>query len=849
MASVKHEAPSSSAQQTMRRLTEQEVYRVQQYEKIVRLHDAIVSGSHPTIKIPGLKSRQAQVSLDDARAAAQSTSSDGASQDASHQQPQSVGHETKQDDAPRGPLGNLSAGVEPLGSGQKEINPVLLEKSDELVRAEIMMQRRRLERILQDEVEQRRQRKGLRQSGPPAPAVNISDVFAKALTLAPPVAAPKPAAPELSANPDNASDSFDDNTFYSSQHETPLSQMASRVRHDSADPKTSDAASQSAPQPEDDRADKPDVPAIAPEREQPAQSRPPKAQTEQDAPLVNCPSNPPRPTIVPGLTFLGTSQRVEADAGDNCTNAGQKTQESSGRTPALPSRAETSTTFDKLPRNSYGDNRPPSPLVRSHALEPVAPQPAQTSALAVGAQAQGAPAPVVPRTRATPAQVAALRHEATATSPESSSQGGRASDKRKNKKKKRKADRQAPEIEDLSYIKLEPRSPSPLTAPSYVRPKKRQRQSQGRVIDVEYEPTREPPAARALEDYSLSRYFRDNHLSLGLGDSRAYPQRALSSAMAGDQRYGREYLEERRLPPEGQARGYGQLSSVPPWPYSPRATYPPRPVPQAFAGDGYREPARHFRDMAEVSRLSVRPEDAYAGQPRPAPHRVLVDAYGREYYDPLHPAVHRAPAPSVGPGEPGVVYERMASRAISRHPGGDLYGDGGMVYGATPGGYATPRRVVTQPTEYTPYDYRDGYRDGQHRDFPPRAMAPPNELVEVGLDPDRRGFAEPPRGYPTRAASLMPMEGVRYDAPPVYGRMPSVRPELPVPEYAPMTHPEERREALQPYMNMREYSARHVEPYQRPHAREGDEVAFVERPRGAAQDIVYTDDARRDVYQ
>lgn len=100
-----------------------------------------------------------------------------------------------------------------------------------------------------------------------------------------------------------------------------------------------------------------------------------------------------------------------------------------------------------------------------------------------------------------------------------------------------------------------------------------------------------------------------------------------------------------------------------------------------------------------------------------------------------------------------------------------------------------------------------------------------------------------------RAASMMPVETVRYEVTQGYGRVQSVRPETAWREYGGSVHPESRREAVQPYL--REYAARPMEPYGRHglQARGADEIAFIERSRGATQEIVYADDGRREIYR
>lgn len=88
-----------------------------------------------------------------------------------------------------------------------------------------------------------------------------------------------------------------------------------------------------------------------------------------------------------------------------------------------------------------------------------------------------------------------------------------------------------------------------------------------------------------------------------------------------------------------------------------------------------------------------------------------------------------------------------------------------------------------------------------------------------------------------------------------------MRPEAAVRQFTASVHPESHREAGQPYMRnyggqpleqpvvRPEYSVRPVERYYDQGLRGGEEIAFIERPRGATQEIVYADDARREIYR
>ncbi|PFH62575.1 hypothetical protein XA68_12995 [Ophiocordyceps unilateralis] len=772
------------------KLSEKEAYEMQQLELIVHFRDTIISGSHSSLKSPKDQSRREGLyppHSTDAR-----------------------GQGSHGDDATTSPVISKPA--------RTESNAPLLETSDD-VRTQVTTRRRALEQVLRDEMEQRRFVKSSQSSL--YSTLDISDVLAKAVALVPDTTAPPP-------------------------FETPQSQMASRVRTQSDEPRgsaavpgqpervprTVDETAQAAAatvagsaDPVRQRVHKPDLPAV---------------------PTAAATTAVPSAVVVPGLNNYLQEGNTSTQPGRHTVSGEQSQSDDLVMLNPLPSGAAATSGRSQPLSNSYIDSHPPSPLLRGRPLQqPVAPPTVQNSPLPVSGRGRGMTNLGVQRSRAAPAQIAALRLEpSTATSPESSSQGGRGSDKKKNKKKKRKADRQAPGMEANPFIKIEPRSSSPLAGPSYIRANKRQRQSRGQVPEAEYEPTYSRSHVRGPVDQHLSRPYRDQHAPLGYDGGRAYPQRAVSAAVIGGPGYGREYVDDRGLPVDSQARGHGLLGPAPPYPappypappypYSPMLAYPPRPVSHSFATDGFREPPRPYRELTEGGRLSARPEgDPYAGQPKAAPPRILVDAYGREYFDSSHPPV--------GPGEPSVLYERIPPRAVSRHPGPESYGDAGLVYGGAPATYAVPRRIVTQPIEYAPYEYRDG----QQREYPTRAMAPAGDMVEMGATTERRSMADAPREYPVGATSMMPAETLRYEVPQAYGRVQSVRPEMP--GHAPAVHSDGRREAMQPYL--REYAARPAEPYHRPQTRAADEIAFIERPRAATQAIVYADDVRREIYR
>ncbi len=101
-----------------------------------------------------------------------------------------------------------SLSTAPPAGSVSEFNPVLLTKSDDLLRAEIALKRQRLEKVLRDQFEQKR----LDSRKKPAPAEAKPDFDAVAL-LAKVLETTKTTA----AKDDSASDSFDENSLYSSR--------------------------------------------------------------------------------------------------------------------------------------------------------------------------------------------------------------------------------------------------------------------------------------------------------------------------------------------------------------------------------------------------------------------------------------------------------------------------------------------------------------------------------------------------------------------------------------------------------------------------------------------------------
>ncbi|KAH6607427.1 hypothetical protein Trco_003740 [Trichoderma cornu-damae] len=229
--------------------TEEEAKEIQECQKIVQLGDAIISGNHPSIKIPPGLTALSDPASGDARAPSKPNEVDARPQapEASSASTQAQNPSLPQPPADADAKAADSQHSKPVGAGATEINPILLEKSDELVRAEIQLQRQRLERSLRDEVEQRRVSKQVHAE--PAVELDLPDVLAKAQTLVQSTTIPFSAVGGLTANHEAATDSVDDNTFYSSQHETPESNLTSGVRRSTDETVVIDGPTQPQPGP------------------------------------------------------------------------------------------------------------------------------------------------------------------------------------------------------------------------------------------------------------------------------------------------------------------------------------------------------------------------------------------------------------------------------------------------------------------------------------------------------------------------------------------------------------------------------------------------------------------------
>ncbi|KAI0525906.1 hypothetical protein F5B22DRAFT_588212 [Xylaria bambusicola] len=871
-------------------LTNSEHDELREYNKIIQFRDTVVSGKHPRIKVPAsfvVKNGPAsqppssnapeRITQPSAHLSINNNVADGRSLGnmlsfkANSQQPAVTV-------PPAGSTPFIPGVSRPLGPGKPEIDPVLLQKSDGLVKAEIQIQRQRLEKMLRDQVEER---KGIVRGNLQAeqlPELDISDILAKALTLVQATAPPAMSSlPSPTANVSDASDSFDENTFYSSQHNTPESRPSVPARnalenaqlqghstpaHQIAShaPPPVPLTSQSLPTPINHQPQTNIARSIAQGQTVGAQNIHPVGPVgqAQGRDMISTSKKATQNPLQQGHhkeqleTQLISSDSQDASRSDN---SGNTDSEQSAEQHGLQNQTQL------VPNPNFRQHE--QPLIRGHNLSPFAPQPAHVSPLVVARQPhirESDPSAL----QRVPAQVTALRQEhAVVISPESSPQGDKGPKKKNNRKKnKRKADARAQETQGSPNIKPEPRSPSPLTAPPLIRPQKRPRRLGRQEPEIIYDdpilerpssqlqPERYPPAAIHVERVPQDYEGVDDPYSRQVRPSVAPVAHRLESPLYEERRPDGSIVRYVRhvASPAGYLDSYGAADSRPLHTSSYTVANPDvREVP-TYHREG-RMSVRPYPDRAR-SRSPIIVERRSSAMPPPSapPRRIVIDEYGREYLEPVRTPVSRqSVVPPTRPGDHEIVYERAPIRATSRVPAPEIIGEDGVIYRRASPGYA-PRRVITQP------EYGSGFRTYRERDYPMQPMAPPSQdFVQIRGVPEHRLAEHLPREFLSRAASVRPVESVPYE------RLASTRPDR---QYAASVHPDARRE-IAPHVGadysirptemdipQRSYSVRPVERfYEQPPPREGD-ITYVERPRAAHQEVIYPGNgASRQVYQ
>lgn len=226
MAATRAVAPQSNGL----RPTDQISKKVTEYERIIRLRDEIFANTHPRLKV------SVQAPSQDRHRPVEPSPSIPAPR-----APNGV-HKLPKVDPPAASLSKdlLAPASQPgtslrrssnapnmaaPGSGSSGIDPILLTKSEVLVKAELQQKRQRIERALEEQNNQKKviaRQRTFEQDA--IPEFDVTDVLKKAHELVKPFKAPEVSG----ANGSASSDSFDDNTYYSSEMNESTTQEADR---------------------------------------------------------------------------------------------------------------------------------------------------------------------------------------------------------------------------------------------------------------------------------------------------------------------------------------------------------------------------------------------------------------------------------------------------------------------------------------------------------------------------------------------------------------------------------------------------------------------------------------------
>ncbi|KAI1403397.1 hypothetical protein F4819DRAFT_451283 [Hypoxylon fuscum] len=872
---------------------------IREYQKIVNFRDTVVSGKHPRIKVAKPATPQQFHSLATERVAPSTNASNVASNVNAYQvdNMQSFKANAQQPTVVQATRASTTTVSGSLRVSSTDANHVS-KKPEDLVKAELQLQRQRIEQDLKAQLAERKaSMKAASQPFDQLPDLDLADILAKALTLVQ-ATAPLPTAtsPNIT-NASDSSDSFDNNTFYSSQHDTPEYQVELRNQNTAPrditmqnTPATMRHQTAHIPQHQENTAPQP-LPRPTPSYQtnpsrntQPVQVTSSSRQSQSNTGGLVVPSQDhaihhSSTTSREGDLMVQPYQirEVEAQVISSDSAAASRSGNSSNAISDQPAdHSRIQNTHHLLPSAQFRQQG--SPLVRAHDLSPLAPQPNHVSPLATARrppmpEPEPEPEPELSILPGAPAQVAALRQEhGVVTSPESSPQGDKGG-KKKNKKRnnnnnnKRKAETRAPDVPGSPYIKPEPRSPSPLTAPHFVRSQKRLRSGTRPEQDLVYEESRiERPASTVPHDQYTPTLPRLEAERLPYGLERVddpYTRQVRQSVAPVGHRLDRSLYEEQR--PDGAPQPYIRRLQSPYAYTAPYGAVESRPMrsasytvnPQyreirevpAYQRDG-RMSARPYVDRARSrSPIIIERRSPVMAPPAPPPARIIVDQYGREYIDPPRTSTvsRHSVVPAPRPGEREIIYERIPMRAPSRMPPGEAFAEDEVIYQHAPPAYG-PRRVVTQP------EYGVDYRSYRERDYSVQPLGAPGHPIRGAAE--RRIPEEIARDYLPRATSVRPAETAPY-----YNRLGTVRPDVPPRQYAASVHPEVRREAVAPAIRefsvrpaerdapRREYGVRPVERYYDRQLHPDEEAAYLERPRAAQQEIIYADNSQRQVYQ
>lgn len=747
---------------------------VQEYEKILKISDDIFTGTHPRLKVPQQFVRKPASRNPPTSTQAQVKTSErpGSS---TWNAPQTVSAPSKPASALSTNTGDgLSGTTAPsriVPKHTSEIDPIFLTKSDDLVRAELQLQRQRVERTLREQLEQKRQESRQKASIQDAkPDFDVSDVLNKAFEIV----KPSPSVDGRGAG--EPSDS--ENSFYSSRApDSP--QQGDQQKPSPAPPSNSDEPVTEAPaenysdelqrlealnRTESDQ-DMQDTYPVA-DHGIPYQKQPRPAAADsvahkyQEAQPTDAFEEPEYSPPAPGVPPMERGENYDPQRGY----------------PSGPRRRGPDARQPDRPRYAPGSNSPRDDIrvVRNHITSPAAPRPSRVSPLA------NAKVPSVYQHKE-PRPVYGTEHQASPDAPPQQLMPRKRRRLHEERDRSRAvAYRMQTGAPDGTYIKEEPVSPPPFTDTS---PAYRSRPAQERPIYIDiasprYTPVierREPPMRDTAYDVDAYDIRGDSGMPRTVSRlSTRRPirddqdlRRVASLHQARQPEYPREYVDQ-ASPHAMRASSYAVVERPPPRYYDEIATPPARRY--IAVGDSPTSPRYQetYYDEEPPSRMMA-----------PPTRRIVVDEQGNQYYETvpaprmqaMPPPTSRMPAPrsEVYDDHPPVRYTSVRAPSVVEDP----YGGRRYVQDMPPP-QSTYRRVTDYarpaPSEHRPYG----------APFDEREPLPRSASVQVTDYSMRRPHyieeAEVPRERIVRVPSVRPPTA-RYEEPrEVIQRVESVRP-------------------------------------------------------------------------
>ena len=377
-------------------LSDAELGEISDYKKIIRLHDEVIAGRHPRIKVPpqlaGKPLSQAAPPFASTLAVPAPISAKLRPVITSDPPPQA-----EESVKPSGRSSDLHPSFQSKGVPSR-IDPVLLTKSDDLVRAEIKLQRERIERALREQLDQKSKESRRKVHAADAvPEFDVAEVLSKALSNLKPLAATE------AHGSANTTDSVDTNSFYSSQNNDSSAGTGDEaVNHNVEQAKSVEAhneGSRSIFRPLPHEVDQPvnPPPAIIREGRAPSlgqENQPPQrlsglhghAQPNPVAlPREEPQSNPDAFESRGGLTATTASEHDSNGLRRNDNHDRLEVPRSEERNRRQKVGSPSSGSFEQSQRQNLSESHstPDVPVIQNHIRSPIAPQPARVSPLAV----------------------------------------------------------------------------------------------------------------------------------------------------------------------------------------------------------------------------------------------------------------------------------------------------------------------------------------------------------------------------------------------------------------------------------------------------------------------------------